>query len=314
MYTLNFRAMGCSMFAALDSNDPQAEQALAAVPLWFEEWEQQLSRFRPGSDLNQLNTSGQALNVPDALWEVVGLALRAARESEGLVQPTLLEALEAAGYDRTFDDIRGQGSGVRTQGSGKPGHTHAASGSWKEIRLDPKYHSISLPRGLRLDLGGVAKGWAAEQAANRLAAHGPALIDAGGDVAVNGPMADGSAWPIGIANPLVADEVLDTLLLVRGAVATSGRDYRRWRQGNTEQHHIIDPRTGQPASTDILTATVVASDGPTAEIAAKSALILGSRQGLAWLDARPYLAGLLILEDGQVLQSRRIHVYLESSQ
>ncbi len=304
MYTLSFRAMGCNMLAALDANAPQAEQALADVAVWFEEWEQQLSRFRPDSNLSLLNANGQALGVPEALWDVVGLALRAVHESEGLVQPTLLAVLEAAGYDRSFEQLK-----PMLASASAPQHSPE---SWKAIRLDPARRSISLPQGIGLDLGGVAKGWAAEQAVNRLAAHGAALIDAGGDVAINGPMADGSAWPVGIANPLVEDDVLDTLLLIRGAVATSGRDYRRWRQGDSEQHHIIDPRSGLPARTDVLTATVVAPDGPTAEIAAKSALILGSRQGLEWLDKRPYLAGLLVLANGEVLHSRRIGAYLES--
>lgn len=304
MHTLSFRAMGCSMFAALDTNDPQAQQVLAHVPAWFEEWEQQLSRFRSDSDLNKLNASGNATEVSQVLWDVVNVALRAAHESQGLVQPTVLNALVAAGYDRTFDELNPQQMSIPAP--------KANPESWRAIQLNPSMRSISLPQGVRLDLGGVAKGWAVEQAVTRLAAHGAALVDAGGDIAVNGPMADGSAWPVGIANPLVANELIDTLLLIRGVVATSGRDYRRWLQGDSEQHHIIDPRTGQPAHTDVLAATVVAPDGPSAEIAAKSALILGSRQALEWLDTRPYLAGLLVLADGQVLRSRRISTYLES--
>jgi thiamine biosynthesis lipoprotein len=163
---------------------------------------------------------------------------------------------------------------------------------------------------VRLDLGGVAKGWAADQAARRLAEAGPALVDAGGDISVSGPMADGLPWPIAIANPFAPDQSLGLALLARGAVATSGRDYRRWMRGGLEQHHIIDPRSGQPAQTDILSATIVAPDGPLAEMAAKVALILGSRAGLAWLDARPTLAGLLVLEDGRILRSRRMDAYL----
>jgi len=96
------------------------------------------------------------------------------------------------------------------------------------------------------------------------------------------------------------------------AVATSGRDYRRWTRGGVEQHHIIDPRTGQPAQTDILSATIVAPSGPLAEIAAKVAFILGSRAGLAWLDARTTMAGLLVLEDGRTLRSRRMDAYLDA--
>jgi thiamine biosynthesis lipoprotein len=126
-------------------------------------------------------------------------------------------------------------------------------------------------------------------------------------------MADGSPWPIGIANPFAPEESLGVLLVVRGGVATSGRDLRRWRKDGAEQHHIIDPRTGRPAQTDVLAATVVAPDGPSAEMAAKVALILGSQAGRAWLDERPTLAGLLVLEDGRIIRSRRMNAYLDQS-
>src|SRR4051812_7819059 len=102
MRTLEFRAMGCHMLAAIDRDDEQAVARLAAAPVWFEEWEQQLSRFRANSTLVQLNAAGgRPFAAPPALWNVIDIALRAARESAGLVQPTMLAALEAAGYDRS---------------------------------------------------------------------------------------------------------------------------------------------------------------------------------------------------------------------
>ena len=301
MRTLEFRAMGCHMLAVLDRDDEAAEAQLAAVPAWFEEWEQQMSRFRPDSALMRLNAAGHAEQLPDAFLKVVLVALQAARESAGLVRPTVLDALAAAGYDRSFDQLPADGA------------TAAATPApdWRGVALDLPARSITLPVGVHLDLGGVAKGWAADQAARRLAAAGPALIDAGGDIAVSGPMANGAAWPIAIANPLAPDDTLGNLLLARGAVATSGRDFRRWQRGGAEQHHIIDPRTGRPARTDVLAATVIAPDGPSAEVAAKVALMLGSSAGLAWLDARPTLAGLLVLDDGTLVRSRRMDVYLE---
>ena len=302
MRTHEFRAMGCQMLAVLDRDDQAADAQLAAVPGWFEEWEQQMSRFRPSSDLMRLNAAGRAEQVPDALLKVVRVALQSARESAGLVRPTVLDALAAAGYDRSFDQL---------PAAGAPAAAAAPAPDWRGIALDLPGRSITLPAGVHLDLGGVAKGWAADQAARRLAAHGPALIDAGGDIAVSGPMANGAAWPIAIANPLAPDDTLGNLLLARGAVATSGRDFRRWQRGGAEQHHIIDPRTGQPARTDVLAATVIAPDGPSAEVAAKVALMLGSGAGLAWLDARPTLAGLLVLGDGTLVRSRRMDVYLE---
>ena len=305
MQEYRFRAMGCHMLAVVDGGDAPVAMYLAAVPHWFEAWEQQLSRFRPDSDLSHLNAaSGRPVVVPLALWEVLGVALDVARQSDGLVQPTILKALEAAGYDRSFDELAPAMPGASLL-------AHVAD--WRALKLDRLSHTVTLPAGVRLDLGGVAKGWAADQAARRLAEAGPALVDAGGDISVSGPMADGSPWPIAIANSFTPEESLGLVLLARGAVATSGRDYRRWVRGGLDQHHIIDPRSGQPAQTDILSATIVAPNGPLAEMAAKVALILGSRAGLAWLDARPTLAGLLVLADGHILRSRRMEAHLDTT-
>src|SRR5215213_2630153 len=106
MQELAFRAMGCEMLAVLDRDDAAAQAQLAAVPSWFAAWEQQLSRFRTDSDLSRLNAAaGQAVVVPPALWAVIEVALDAARQSDGLVRPTVLDALELAGYDRSFADI-----------------------------------------------------------------------------------------------------------------------------------------------------------------------------------------------------------------
>jgi thiamine biosynthesis lipoprotein len=163
---------------------------------------------------------------------------------------------------------------------------------------------------MRLDFGGMAKGWAADQAARRLSSVAPALVDAGGDIAVSDAMASGEAWPIAIADPFKADADLDLLMVNRGGVATSGRDYRRWQREGKWLHHIIDPRTGAPAETDVLTATVIGPTTAEAEVAAKVALILGSQTGMQWIEARPELAGLLVLENGQVVRSRRLDKYM----
>lgn len=347
MQRLTFRAMGCQMLAVLDDTSAQAARLLAQVPGWFEGWEQTLSRFRQDSELSQLNrNAGRQMPVSAVLWEVIQAALHAARQSQGLVVPTLLNALEAAGYDRSFEalgaDLRW--GTARHAPTPPPASPPPESGDWQAIRCDSRTRSITLPAGMRLDLGGIAKGWAADQAVGRLSAYSPALVDAGGDIAISGPRADGQPWPIGVASPLTwtaappppersegrssalsplssdYQSLLGLLMLPRAGlpsscgVATSGRDVRRWQRNGVWQHHILDPRSRQPAMTDVISATVVAPTALEAEIAAKVALILGSRDGLAWLEARPALAGLLVLEDGRVIRSRRLDdVFLEGS-
>ncbi|HEY0738249.1 MAG TPA: FAD:protein FMN transferase [Herpetosiphonaceae bacterium] len=306
MQDLAFRAMGCQMLAVLDDDSAAGAAALADVPQRFEIWEQQLSRFRADSELSLLNRSGYLHTTSPALWAVVRLALDQARFTGGLVTPTLLTALEAAGYDRSFDALTADSTSAVTSLPDVPG---AALGAWAEIHCDSATRSIRLPAGVRLDLGGSAKGWAADQAVRRLAACGAALIDAGGDIAVSGPQFDGSPWPIGVADPHAPDEQIDLLLLAQGGVATSGRDYRRWQQNGVWQHHLIDPRTLRPAVTDLLSATVIGPSAAECEVAAKVVLLLGSRAGLDWLEAQPAFAGLVVLEQGSVIRSRRLEAY-----
>jgi FAD:protein FMN transferase len=301
MQRLEFRAMGCHMQAIADSSEPV--EPINQVPAWFEDWEQTLSRFRADSELNQLNqNAGEPMQVSDVLWQVIQASLQAARQSDGIVTPTLLAALESAGYDRTFESLDPSATRQR------PGWMTVSD--WRSIEDDASARSIWLPPGMRLDLGGIAKGWAADQAARRLAKFAPTLIDAGGDIAISGPQANGKRWLIGVADPSEPERNLELLAIARGAVATSGRDYRRWQRDGVWQHHIIDPRTGEPAKTDVIAATVIAPNAIDAEVAAKMVLILGSRAGLDWLEKQSTLAGLLVLERGYVIHSQRLGHYL----
>ena len=302
---LEFKAMGCHMFAALDLPEEQV-LPLEQVPAWFEAWEQILSRFRETSELSQLNHSaGIPFQISETLWEVLRAALEAERLSFGLVTPAILDALVMAGYDRTFDELTATSSYCLMD-------RITPIGSLSEIHLDESNRMVCLPPNLRLDFGGIAKGWAADQATRKLSAFGPALVNAGGDIAISGPQSNSEAWPIGITDPFDAESNPDILMVELGGVATSGKDYRRWQRDSVWQHHIIDPRTGLPAQTDVLTATVIAPTAVEAEVAAKIALISGSRAGLDWLESNPTLAGMLVLEDGQRIYSQRIAEYLWS--
>lgn len=299
MQRLDFRAMGCQMTAVLDTD--RRTSRLEAVPGWFEEWEQVLSRFRPDSELSRLNRhTGQWVSVSPILWEVLKLGINAARWTGGLIVPTILNALEAAGYDRSFEQIQADGPSALSQ----------PDGQWELIQWQSSARAIYLPLNARIDLGGVAKGWAAERAARKLGVHGPALIDAGGDVAVSGPRAGGSPWPIGMSNPFQPDQLIGTLKIEQGGVATSGRDYRRWQKNGVWQHHLIDPRTGSPAQSDVLSVTVIAPSTVEAEIAAKVVLLSGSEAGLQWLETWPEFAAVVVQEDGRVVYSAHFEDYL----
>jgi thiamine biosynthesis lipoprotein len=180
--------------------------------------------------------------------------------------------------------------------------------AWRGIGLDRERRTVWLPAGVSIDLGGLAKGWAADLIARR-STH-PVLVDAGGDLAVSGPLPDGGPWPIAIGDPFEPRANLATVALLAGGVATSGRDYRVWRQGGELRHHLIDPRTGRPAVTDVLTVSVVAPSALLAEIAAKVVFLLGVDEGMRWIDARPALAALAVRDDRRAIASGRFADYL----
>lgn len=302
LHRLEFHAMGCDMLALVDSESAPA--LLAKVPEWFEAWEQVLSRFRYDSELTLLNQIHErSVQVSETLWSVLQAARNAERLTDGLVTPTLLDAIIEAGYDRPFEVLPHLAPYTADP-------VLAAPQTLTAIAVNKSARSVTLPSGMSLDFGGIAKGWAAHQAVKRLQFEGPALVNAGGDIAISGPREDGSPWQIGITNPFDRKEELETLFVSAGGIATSGKDRRRWTRNGILQHHIIDPDTNQPADTDLLTVTVIAPNIMEAEAAAKAAFILGSRVGLEWIEARPRFAAMFILDDGQILYSHKMEDFL----
>jgi thiamine biosynthesis lipoprotein len=253
-----FRAMGTEIDLLVDANGATA--ALSAAEDEFHRLEAILSRFRQDSELSLLNRAGRLDPGPDLL-RVTELALAAREDTGGRFDPTVHDAVVAAGYDRTFESIAADGPepAARTCGG--------------EVRIDRGV--IELDDGVRLDFGGIGKGYAADRAAEVLAIAGPCLVNAGGDIAVR----DG-AWPIAVQT---ATGSL-TVELTSGALATSGRDRRRWQRGGRELHHLIDPATGTSAGGDLVRATVVASDAVVAEVWAKALFLAGEEAGAAEAD------------------------------
>lgn len=304
LHRLPFRAMGGEMIAIMEGVADSAPSILDKVPGWFEDWEQTLSRFRIDSELSRLNrTFDQPVEVSETLWDVFQYALSAETITNGLVTPTVLDAMLEAGYDQNFEDLPRLQSKSEIQ-------VITAANPLSLVLWDEKTRTICLPYGIHLDFGGVAKGWAAHQTAERLQEYGSVLMNAAGDIAISDSLASGEPWQIGVRNPFVKDTDFETLKLNRCGVATSGRDRRRWNQNGLLRHHIIDPHTGQPADTDVMTATIVAPTIMEAEAAAKAVLIMGGEEGLRWIESDPMLAGIIVLENGHTFCSRRINQYL----
>jgi thiamine biosynthesis lipoprotein len=228
--------------------------------------------------------------ISKLLYRVLATALDAARATDGLYDPAMLDQLIQIGYDRTFDELsRTSMSNFDPIIPGEPG------GRWRGIKVNPINRSVTLPPGIGLDFGGVAKGMAVDATLEKLRLSGVkiALVNAGGDLAVLGLPAAEQHWSIAVPGR----ERFWTIPLGRGAMATSGIARRHWQQGTTFRHHLLDPRTGLPAQNDLWSVTVVADRCEQAEVAAKVAFILGSQAGANFL-RRHHIAGLLVRQDG----------------
>jgi FAD:protein FMN transferase len=258
MERISFAAMGTRVEALLEAPPSSAAHAaLARVREEFERLEGIFSRFRRDSELSRLNETGSIEAGPD-LRAVVELALAARERTAGRFDPTLHDAVVAAGYDRTFDELDEHAAAPPAP---DPRKARDVSVTGRRIELGP---------GVLLDLGGIVKGYAADRCARQLAPLGPCLVNAGGDLAVAGSRSAGP-WPVAVdvpSGPL-------TLAVAAGGLATSGRDRRHWRQRGEERHHLIDPDTCRPAEGGPLTVTVAAPTATDAEVAAKSIFLAG---------------------------------------
>jgi FAD:protein FMN transferase len=228
--------------------------------------EARFTRFLPTSELAGLNASdGRYVPVSPEMFAMLQAALWAFEESDGLVNAAVLPALVAAGYDRPF-----------RQGLNEPSVLRAMQlpPLPDVLILDRATRSAALAPGATLDLGGIAKGALADILIDELGDN--AVCNLGGDLRVRGAGPDGDGWHIGLCDGSV-------VALAGGAVCTSGTSKRRWGHS---MHHLIDPRTGMPAKTDVADVSVVTDSALRGEVYAKSAVLLGTAAGIAFLEAR----------------------------
>ncbi|WP_372665673.1 FAD:protein FMN transferase [Amycolatopsis kentuckyensis] len=283
------------------------------------------SRFRADSEISRLHeTAGRQVRVGALLAEALGAALRAARLTDGLVDPTVGAAVRALGYDRDFaqitdgapvlnesfrtsEDLNDSFKTFGRDGFGRRAGCAATTGSerapepipapgWHRVLFDPGQRLVVLPRGVHLDLGATAKALAADRAARRIhAALGcGVLVNLGGDLRTAGPEPAGG-WQIALGDDH-AEAVLrpdTTVALHRDfALASSGTTRRRWRHGGRTVHHIVDPRTGDAAEPRWRTVTVAAKSTVDANTASTAAVVLGA-EAPGWLEARRLPARLV---------------------
>jgi thiamine biosynthesis lipoprotein len=291
----SFRAMGTECDVAVTVARPEksrVRRALTAARDEVESCERALSRFRPESDLSRLNAAGgEWLAVDARLVEALRVALRVREETGGRYDPTILPALEAAGYDRSFEEL-----------DERPA-THPVS--WRPnaaVEIDVPSSHARVDPGAAVDLGGIGKGYAAARAlwAMReawLELPG-GLVDLGGDIAVWGTTPEGGPWRLSVADPRAPGSSLATIAIEGGGVATSGRDRRRFGPGH-RLHHLIDPATGLPADEGPLAVTVVGPDAAEVEAYATALAITPVEEAQSYLRGRGHLSALLVPFEGE---------------
>jgi FAD:protein FMN transferase len=275
METIRMRAMNTDILLAAEGEPDQLSAGFELARQFIQAGESRFTRFTEDSELSKLNrSSGKRYRASPDLFSVVALARRFFHLTRGLFDPSILPDLKRAGYDRSMDTLREQGPAPLFESllaSERP--------SFSEMDLDESDQTILLPPGMALDLGGIAKGWIAEQAANILSKYATACaVDAGGDMFLVGLPEGLERWPVELEDPLQPECILTSLNVNPGAVATSTVTKRAWKQAGKNRHHIIDPRTHEPAISDWLSVTVIAPHAYEAEVLAKALLIAGPQE------------------------------------
>jgi len=257
------------------------------------------SRFRADSELAALDTTdGRPVRVSPLLAQALEVALRAAESTDGTVDPTVGSAMEAIGYDRDFTLVQEDDRPLRLTVKRAPG--------WRTVNLDRATDTVTVPVGVRLDLGATAKAWAADRAATMLAqaAGCGVLVSLGGDTAVAG-RAPAGGWQIrvqdvtGAVDETPAQGPYATVGLHSGGLATSGTAARNWRRSGHDLHHIVDPRTGLPVRSPWRTVSVAADTCADANAATTAALVKGAGAE-RWL-TRLGLPARLVAHSGAVV-------------
>lgn len=291
-----FSAMNTFIQSAAEGDADRLQVGFEGVRQYFEESEARFSRFRENSELSRLNrAAGTWFRVSPEMFEVVQEALELHKMTGGLFDPSILGALQKAGYDRSMDEIKKIAS-----------LPAAPDERWvrppfAKTRLDSRHKAIFLPEGVQIDLGGIAKGWTASKAAALLSQYSQACtVNAGGDMVCVGLPQDQPSWQVTLEDPRQEGQALAVLKIPPGALATTSITRRRWLQGNQSRHHVIDPRSGQPVTSNWLSVSVYAPKATQAEAFAKALLMVSETEILAFMKMFDQFRFLAVDHDGKL--------------
>ncbi len=297
---LSFECFGGSVSIHVRHPDAEwARGALARSRTSLLDAHQRLSRFDPNSELSRLNADPRS-EVPASslLRRFVAAVLSAGVSSRGLVDATMVEAIERAGYTQTLEPATAASRSALPRPARFAAAAPAPEANWADVAVDEGAGTIIRPPGVKFDSGGIAKGLLADLVGRSLEDAAGFAVDCCGDMRIGGVAKRGRR--VMVADPF-GGEPVEELLISAGGVATSGITRRCWRgPGDVSAHQLLDPSTGEPAYTGVVQATALAPTALQAEVFAKAALLSGPCEGLDWL---PF-GGVLVLEDGSKLDAR----------
>jgi thiamine biosynthesis lipoprotein len=293
---------------------PQEKYLLDKAQALLAEFEQRFSRFIETSEICELNNfQGGEFQASGMLLHLLERCQYYYRETHGLFNPAIIDVLESVGYDRSFDAIN---ANQITHDSAKIKRlagqtTFLARPEFNDLKIVGE--TLFVPPGMRFDLGGIGKGYAADLLKQEVFAKIENYwISAGGDLLVKGNDGEKTGWQISVQNPAVPDKdsfSFNTLGQTIG-IATSGVIKRHGIVGGIEWHHLIDPRSSAPADNDLTAVTIIAPTAEQADVYAKTALLLGEVEGLKFIEDRSELAGAIYLKNKSPLFSSRLIKYL----
>ncbi len=284
------------------------EQDFLELGLLINKFNQLFNRFSESSELSRLNKATGSFPANPELTKILLVAKDFYNLTGGIFDPTILQTLEEQGYDRSFDSSDFSSSSQLVERQPK-------TIDFKRIIINAENNYITKPLELKIDLGGIGKGYIVDKLVKYLKDKGYKnfWISAGGDMYLSGLTTDGQAYQIGVQNPLKVESDLFNIMMTTQelAVATSGIAKRQWldKQGRSF-NHLIDPRTGSSVNNGLLAATVISDQVVKADIYAKTVLILGEKEGISFINQQENSEALIIDQDLKVSLSKNMNKYL----
>jgi len=270
-------------------------------------FENSFSRFILTSELSLLNDSSDSFWTSTELIDILLVVRNFYHTTKGIFNPSILPDLERVGYDKSFNLIE-------PSDDKKVAIHEYQKNDFDLISIDTKNSLITKPTNLRIDLGGIGKGYLVDLLVKKIESKGYKnfWISAGGDMYLSGLTEDKKPYQVGIQNPAKLDEDIANLVIVdeKLAVATSGVAKRQWKREGKIYNHLIDPRTGTSVDNDLLAVTIVSDQAIKADVFAKTVLILGKEQGLAFINNQSNTEALVIDKNLEFSLSENMNKYL----